>query len=72
MIEGPAESPASLFSFEVDQTVRLTTVGIDIGSSTSQLSISRVKLERIDNRYVTTRRELLYESDIFARCSRRS
>jgi ethanolamine utilization protein EutA len=63
-IEGPAESSASLFSFEVDQTVRLTTVGIDIGSSTSQMSISLVELERIDNRYVTTRRELLYESDI--------
>jgi ethanolamine utilization protein EutA len=64
VIEGPAESTASLFSFEVDQTVRLTTVGIDIGSSTSQMSISRVELERIDNRYVTTRRELMYESDI--------
>lgn len=64
MTEGPAEPPASLFSFEVDQTVRLTTVGIDIGSSTSQMSISLVELERIDNRYVTTRRELLYESDI--------
>lgn len=62
--ESPEPPPASLFSFEVDQTVRLTTVGIDIGSSTSQMSVSRVELERIDNRYVTTRRELLYESDI--------
>jgi ethanolamine utilization protein EutA len=62
--EDPAEPPATLFSFEVDQTVRLTTVGIDIGSSTSQMSISLVELERIDNRYVTTRRELRYESDI--------
>lgn len=62
--EGSAEPSASLFSFEVDQTVRLTTVGIDIGSSTSQMSISHIELERIDNRYVTTRRELLYESDI--------
>jgi ethanolamine utilization protein EutA len=60
----PAEPGPSLFSFEVDQTVRLTTVGIDIGSSTSQMSVSRIELERIDNRYVTTRRELLYESDI--------
>jgi ethanolamine utilization protein EutA (predicted chaperonin) len=60
--EGAAEP--SLFSFEVDQTVRLTTVGIDIGSSTSQMSVSLIELERVDNRYVTTRRELLYESDI--------
>ncbi len=59
----PDPSP-SLFSFEVDQTVRLTTIGIDIGSSTSQMSVSRIELQRIDNRYVTTRRELLYESDI--------
>lgn len=64
MTDGPAEPSASLFSFDVDQTVRLTTVGIDIGSSTSQMSVSRIELERIDNRYVTTRRELLYESDI--------
>jgi ethanolamine utilization protein EutA len=60
----PAAPEPSLFSFEVDQTVRLTTVGIDIGSSTSQMSVSHIELERIDNRYVTTRRELLYESDI--------
>jgi len=62
--EVQAQPSASLFSFDVDQTVRLTTVGIDIGSSTSQMSVSRIELERIDNRYVTTRRELLYESDI--------
>jgi ethanolamine utilization protein EutA len=54
----------SLFSFEVDQTVRLTTVGIDIGSSTSQMTVSHIELERIDSRYVTTQRQLLYESDI--------
>jgi ethanolamine utilization protein EutA len=60
----PGEPGPSLFSFEVDQTVRLTTVGIDIGSSTSQMSVSHIEAERIDNRYVTTRRDLLYESDI--------
>lgn len=64
MIGSLAGPHPGLFSFEVDQTVRLTTVGIDIGSSTSQMTVSRVELERIDNRYVTTRRQLLYESDI--------
>lgn len=58
------QDPVSRFSFEVDQTVKLTTVGIDIGSSTSQMSVSHVELERVNTRYVTTRRDLVYESRI--------
>ena len=48
---------------EEDQIV-LTTVGVDIGSSTSQLLFSRLELQREDTRYVTTKREVLYESEI--------
>src|SRR5690349_21388803 len=48
---------------EEDRIV-LTSVGVDIGSSTSHLLFSRLELERQDNRYVTVRRDVLYESDI--------
>ena len=53
-----------LFSLDQDLTVRLTTVGIDIGSATSQLNFSRIELQRIEARFVVTKRELIYESDI--------
>lgn len=59
-----AEEPHSLFSLAVDEVVRLTTVGIDIGSSTSQLSFSRIELQRMESRYVVTSREVIYESPI--------
>src|SRR3979411_1327440 len=48
---------------EEDRIV-LTSVGVDIGSSTSHLLFSRLELERQDNRYVTVRRGLLYQADI--------
>jgi ethanolamine utilization protein EutA (predicted chaperonin) len=48
---------------EEDRIV-LTSVGVDIGSSTSHLLFSRLELERQDNRYVTVTREVLYQSDI--------
>src|ERR1051325_8692132 len=48
---------------EEDRIV-LTSVGVDIGSSTSHLLFSRLELERQDNRYVTVKRDVLYQSDI--------
>src|SRR5579859_6596839 len=48
---------------EEDRIV-LTSVGVDIGSSTSHLLFSRLELERQDGRYVTVAREVLYQSDI--------
>jgi ethanolamine utilization protein EutA len=42
----------------------LTSVGVDIGSSTSHLLFSRLELERQDGRYVTVSRQVLYQSDI--------
>src|SRR6267378_4862853 len=48
---------------EEDRIV-LTSVGVDIGSSTSHLLFSRLELERQDGRYVTVKREVLYQSDI--------
>jgi ethanolamine utilization protein EutA len=48
---------------EEDRIV-LTSVGVDIGSSTSHLLFSRLELERRDARYVTVKREVLHQSDI--------
>lgn len=47
-----------------DDQITLTTVGIDIGSSTTHLMLSRIELERRDSRFVVTRRELIYRSPI--------
>src|SRR5215470_10607513 len=48
---------------EEDRIV-LVSVGVDIGSSTSHLLFSRLELERQDTRYVTVKREVLYQSEI--------
>lgn len=48
---------------EEDQIV-LTSVGVDIGSSTSHLVFSRLELERQNTRYVIVKRTVLRESDI--------
>src|SRR3982074_954723 len=48
---------------EEDRIV-LTSVGVDIGSSTSHLLFSRLELERQDGRYVTVSRQVLYQSEI--------
>lgn len=42
----------------------LTSVGIDIGSSTTHLMFSRLTLKRRDSRYVVAERTVLYESAI--------
>jgi ethanolamine utilization protein EutA len=39
-------------------------VGVDIGSSTSHLVFSRLRLERLDNRYVVAERTVVHESDV--------
>lgn len=48
-----------------EDEIRLTSVGVDIGSSTSHLMFSRITLERLDTRYVVADREVLFASDIF-------
>lgn len=47
-----------------EDRIELTSVGVDIGSSTSHLLFSRIVLERVDNRYQTVERKVLHESDI--------
>jgi len=51
-------------SLEVEDEIRLTSVGVDIGSSTSHLVFSRLVLERLDSRYVVSERAILHESEI--------
>ena len=48
---------------EEDQ-IELTSVGVDIGSSTSHLLVSTITLERLDTSYVVTGREVRFASDI--------
>ena len=51
-------------SLEEEDEIRLVSVGVDIGSSTSHLVFSRLVLERLDNRYIVSEREILHESDV--------
>ena len=67
--EGRAEGGRVFFSsvgrsLEEEDEIRLTSVGVDIGSSTSHLVFSRLTLERLDNRYVVVERVVLHESDV--------
>lgn len=47
-----------------DDEIRLLSVGVDIGSSTSHLVFSRIVLERLDARYVVSEREVFHQSEI--------
>jgi ethanolamine utilization protein EutA len=47
-----------------EDEIKLTSVGVDIGSSTSHLVFSRLELKQEGTRYVVTRRAVLSESEI--------
>jgi len=47
-----------------EDVIELTSVGVDIGSSTSHLAFSTITLERLDSRYVIVEREVVHESEI--------
>jgi ethanolamine utilization protein EutA len=47
-----------------EDEIELTSVGVDIGSSTSHLVFSKLELERQNTRYVIVRRTILRESEI--------
>ena len=51
-------------SLEFEDEIVLVSVGVDIGSSTSHLVFSRLRLERLDNRYVVSERAVLHESEV--------
>ena len=52
-------------SLEVEDEIELSSVGVDIGSSTSHLVFSHLTLERLDNRYVVAERRVVHQSEIF-------
>src|SRR5665213_2326572 len=66
----PSESDGRIFfsnsgrTLEQEDEIKLVSVGVDIGSSTSHLVFSRIVLERLDSRYVVTARETFHQSDI--------
>ncbi|HEX3244484.1 MAG TPA: ethanolamine ammonia-lyase reactivating factor EutA [Chloroflexota bacterium] len=66
MAETPAKGAFTAPEREMgaEDHIELTSVGVDIGSSTSHLLFSRIVLERVDNRYQTVERRVLHESDI--------
>lgn len=47
-----------------EDEIELTSVGVDIGSSTSHLLFSTILLERLDTRYVVADRRVIHASDI--------
>ncbi|MBI2986803.1 MAG: ethanolamine ammonia-lyase reactivating factor EutA [Deltaproteobacteria bacterium] len=47
-----------------EDEIKLTSVGVDIGSSTSHLVFSRLEMRQEGTRYVIVRREILNESEI--------
>lgn len=47
-----------------EDEIHLTSVGVDIGSSTAHLMFSQITLERLDTRYVVAAREVIYASKI--------
>ncbi|MEV0809670.1 ethanolamine ammonia-lyase reactivating factor EutA [Micromonospora sp. NPDC050200] len=47
-----------------DDQVRLVSVGVDIGSSTTHMVLSQIVLERLDNRYQVISREVTHESAV--------
>src|SRR5258705_10682967 len=51
-------------SLETEDEIRPTSVGVDIGSSTSHLVFSRLVLERLDDRYVVSERKVVHESEV--------
>jgi ethanolamine utilization protein EutA len=63
----PGEGPLNEVAWAADN-VELTTVGIDIGSSTSHLMFARVHLQRLgtalSSRFVVVGRKLLWQSPI--------
>src|SRR5439155_2253278 len=66
--DGGWTSPDSSGGVDFVDTIQLTTVGIDIGSSTSHLMFSRLHLQRLgqylSSRYVVVNREVLHRSPI--------
>jgi ethanolamine utilization protein EutA len=66
--DGAWDATISKNDFYYTDNVELTTVGIDVGSSTSHLMFSKLHLQRLgqylSSRYVVVKREMLHRSPI--------
>jgi ethanolamine utilization protein EutA len=51
-------------SLEFEDEITLISVGVDIGSSTSHLVFSRLRMERLDSRYIVAERTVMHESEV--------
>ncbi len=51
-------------TLEEENEIELLSVGVDIGSSTSHITFSKIMMERMGNRYIVTRREAIYKSEV--------
>lgn len=58
--------PAEQLDFSIDgeSRVLLTTAGVDIGSTTTQLTLCRIELRKAGTRFVVTDRDVFYSSDV--------
>jgi ethanolamine utilization protein EutA len=67
-VDGAADGTRPQNDFYYADNIELTTVGIDVGSSTSHLMFSRLHLQRLgqylSSRYVVVERHMLYQSPI--------
>src|SRR5690348_10057172 len=66
--DGAWDGPIPANDFYYADNIELTTVGIDVGSSTSHLMFSKLHLQRLgqylSSRYVVVNRETLHRSPI--------
>ncbi len=51
-------------TLEEENEIELLSVGVDIGSSTSHIIFSKIMMERMGNRYIVTKREALFKSEV--------
>ena len=51
-------------TLEQENEIELLSVGVDIGSSTSHIIFSRITMERFGNRYLVSKREIEFESEV--------
>jgi ethanolamine utilization protein EutA len=65
--DGPGYPPPDEeldFSIDAESRVLLTTAGVDIGSTTTQLTLCRIELRKVGSRFVVTDRDVFFQSDV--------
>jgi ethanolamine utilization protein EutA len=52
------------FSMDGESRVLLTTAGVDIGSTTTQLTLCRIELHKVGSRFIVSSRDVFFQSDV--------